>query len=77
MEDGSYPHPDISPVECVMDARSALRWMKENADSLHIDPKKIAAAGQSAGGQLALSTGLIACWEREEMKFGLSLPITI
>ena len=58
-KDGSIPHPDITPVECVKDARSAMRWIRENADEFHIDPKKIVACGQSAGGHLALSTALI------------------
>ena len=58
-EDGRFPHPDITPVESVMDARSAVRWLKENAGTWHIDPEKVIVAGQSAGGQLALSTALI------------------
>ena len=58
-EDGSVPHPDITPVECVKDARSAMRWIRENAIEFHINPQKIVACGQSAGGQLALSTALI------------------
>jgi len=58
-EDGRIPHPDITPVECVMDSRSAMRWIRENADEFHIDPNKIVACGQSAGGLLALSTALI------------------
>ena len=58
-EDGSIPHPNITPVECVKDARSAMRWIRENTDEFHIDPNKIVACGQSAGGQLALSTALI------------------
>ena len=57
-EDGTVPHPDITLVECVKDARSALRWVRENASSFHIDPDKIIAGGQSAGGQLALSTAM-------------------
>lgn len=57
--DGSYPHPQITPVECVKDARSALRWLRENAEQLQIDPEKIVAGGQSAGGQLALATALL------------------
>ena len=57
--DGSYPHPDISPIESVKDARSAIRWLRSNADSLGIDPDKIVVGGQSAGGQLALSTALL------------------
>ena len=58
-EDGSYPHPEITPVESTKDARSAIRWLRENAASLKINPDKIVVGGQSAGGQLALSTALI------------------
>jgi acetyl esterase len=58
-EDGTVPHPDITPVECVKDARSALRWIRANAAGFNIDPDRIVASGQSAGGQLALSTALI------------------
>ncbi len=58
-EDGTYPDPEITPVESVKDARSAIRWLRENAAALKIDPGKIVAGGQSAGGQLALSTALM------------------
>ncbi len=58
-KDGTIPHPDITPVECVKDVRSAIRWIRENASEFGIDPEKIVAIGQSAGGQLALSTALI------------------
>jgi acetyl esterase/lipase len=57
--DGSYPNPDISPIESVKDARSAIRWMRENARSLGINPDKIVVGGQSAGGQMALGTELL------------------
>ena len=57
--DGSYPHPNISPIESVKDARSAIRWIRSYADSLRIDSDKIVVGGQSAGGQLALSTALL------------------
>jgi len=56
--DGSYPHPDITLVESVKDARSAVRWLRENAQDLRIDPEKIVVSGQSAGGQLTWSTAL-------------------
>lgn len=58
-EDGSYPDPEITPIESVKDARSAIRWLRENAAALKIDPGKIVVGGQSAGGQLALSTALM------------------
>ena len=57
-EGGTVPHPDISLIECVKDARSALRWIRGHADEYRIDPDKIVACGQSAGGQLALGTAL-------------------
>jgi acetyl esterase/lipase len=57
-DDGTYPHPDITPIESVKDARSAIRWLRENAESLKIDPEKIVVGGQSSGGQLTLSTAL-------------------
>ncbi len=57
--DGTYPNPDITPIEAVKDARSAIRWLRAHADSLNIDSEKIAVGGQSAGGQLALSTALL------------------
>ena len=58
-EDGRVPHPEITPVESVKDARSALRWVKDHAGKWNIDTEKVIAAGQSAGGQLALSTALL------------------
>jgi len=56
---GEVPVKGITPVECVMDARSAMRFVRKNAERLYIDTNRIVAAGQSAGGQLALSTAMI------------------
>lgn len=38
----------------------AIGYIRENAEKWHIDPKKIAVCGFSAGGHLALSSGLLA-----------------
>ncbi len=57
--DGTYPNPNITPVESSKDARSAIRWLRENAEMLKINPEKIVVGGQSAGGQLALGTALL------------------
>lgn len=59
IDNGITPSKTISPIEAVMDARSAIRWVRENASRFHLDPNKIVVAGQSAGGQLALSTAMI------------------
>ncbi len=42
----------------IQDARAAVRFLRANAKTYDIDPEKIAAAGFSAGGHLALLLGL-------------------
>ncbi|MHB1558751.1 MAG: alpha/beta hydrolase fold domain-containing protein [Isosphaeraceae bacterium] len=41
------------------DLREAVRWTRRHAGELGIDPDRIAAAGQSAGGHLAMLLGTI------------------
>ena len=50
---------NTSPVECIKDARSALRFLKQNHAIFNIDPQKIIASGGSAGGHIAAATGTI------------------
>ena len=42
----------------IEDARAAVRFLRTNAATYHLDPDKIAAGGFSAGGHLALLLGL-------------------
>lgn len=53
-----YEH-GTSVFESVSDAKSAIRWIRENAEKYNIDTSRIIAAGASAGGHLAASTGTI------------------
>ncbi len=46
------------PDACVADGKSAIRWVRENAQRLGIDPQRIAAGGGSAGGHIAAATGI-------------------
>ena len=46
------------PTACINDAKSAMRWVRSNAQKFGVDPKRIAAAGGSAGGHLAAFVGL-------------------
>lgn len=41
----------------VEDAKCAVRWMRASAAKLHVDPQRIAVAGGSAGGHLAMMVG--------------------
>jgi acetyl esterase/lipase len=43
----------VAPIDAMADARAVIRWMRGHADSLDIDPERIAAYGWSAGGHLA------------------------
>jgi acetyl esterase/lipase len=55
------PYGPDSPVpvfECVRDVRSAIRYVREHAAELGIDPSKITASGASAGGHLAAALAL-------------------
>ena len=45
--------------EIIKDAGSAVRWTRERAHRLGIDPGKIIALGHSAGGHLAASTAML------------------
>ena len=47
-----------SPIECIQDAKSAIRYVRTHAKELGINPNLIIAAGGSAGGHLAACTVL-------------------
>lgn len=42
---------------CVEDVKCAVRWMRANAEKLHVDPNRIAVIGGSAGGHLSMMVG--------------------
>jgi len=43
----------VEPDACAEDGKSAVRWLRQNAAMLGIDPDRIVASGGSAGGYLA------------------------
>ncbi|MBI4623820.1 MAG: alpha/beta hydrolase fold domain-containing protein [Verrucomicrobia bacterium] len=51
--------PGLPPGEsykrvCVTDAKSAIRWMKQHAAELGLDPRRLIVGGGSAGGHIAV-----------------------
>ena len=53
---------NTSPFECVKDAKSAIRYLRQHAGALGIDANRIVASGGSAGGHLAA-----ACFTNESL----------
>ncbi len=47
---------DSTPFESLKDAKSAFRYLRENASELNIDPNLIVGSGGSAGGHLAAAS---------------------
>lgn len=47
-----------TPEKCVMDARSAMRYLRRNASALGVDPARVIAGGSSAGAHLATALGV-------------------
>lgn len=58
----------VTPKECVDDARAAMRWFRQNAGKLGVDPDKIVASGGSAGGHIAACTTLMPASEGKDEK---------
>src|SRR3954468_6322603 len=48
-----YPFP-----AAVYDVKAAVQWLRANADKYHVDPDRIGATGDSAGGHLAMFLGV-------------------
>lgn len=56
---------NTTPFESLMDAKSAIRYIRKNALKFSVAPSKIVAAGGSAGGQLAAATALTKKYNEE------------
>lgn len=60
------------PDKCVEDAKSAVRWLRQHAAELGIDPDKVIASGGSAGGHIAACTALVTAYDAETDPKGIS-----
>ena len=53
IKDGPFP-------ACLHDVKNSVRWLRANAEKYNVDPERIGAYGNSAGGTLALTVALTA-----------------
>lgn len=51
-------HPGPTWPQNLHDCKTAVRWLRANAERLHVDPAHIGVIGGSAGGHLAAMVGL-------------------
>lgn len=51
--------PGITVKDCLLDGKSALRYVIAHAEELGIDPKRIVVAGGSAGGAMASAAAMV------------------
>jgi len=49
------------PVEAVADAREAIRWLRQQAETLTIDPARVTACGAAGGAFLVLLPAIPGC----------------
>ena len=69
---------NTTPFECVMDGKSALRWIRKNAAKLGVDPERIGAGGGSAGGHVAAAVATVPGLNEEGEDLSIScLPDTL
>lgn len=55
---GTGAHSNIEHPQQVRDYKRAIKWLKDNASALHIDPDRVIASGYSAGAGLAMAAAL-------------------
>jgi len=61
-----------TPFESLKDAKSAVRFIRTNAQRFYIDTTQIIAAGGSAGGHLAAATALIEDYNEDSDDLSVS-----
>ncbi len=65
-------HPGATPEQAMADARSAMRWVRQNAADMRIAPEKIVGVGASAGAHAILAAALITGYDEPDEDANIS-----
>ena len=63
---------DTLPYQCVADGKSSIRWIRQHASTLGVDPDRIAAGGGSSGAQVAAATATTMTFDEPSENLGVS-----
>ncbi|MDA3839359.1 MAG: alpha/beta hydrolase [Candidatus Delongbacteria bacterium] len=72
-----YDRHGTMPFAAIEDAKSAIRWVRENAEELQIDTNRIIAAGNSCGAAMVIATGLLDSLDNPSENLNISSKPTV
>lgn len=61
-----------SVADCLMDAKSAIRWLRTHAEELQIDATQVVVGGGSGGAALAADAAMIDGWDAADDDLAIS-----
>lgn len=64
----------FTPLQAICDVKSAVRWIRNHEDLLHIDGQKIIVCGASAGGYLAVASIMFENINDDDSELTDSIP---
>lgn len=71
-----YRHSGIAPFPAqIADAKNAIRFLRSNAETYHINPENIIVSGDSSGGHTAMFVGFSGGEETDNLFPGISASV--
>ena len=68
----TFQYGKAEPPEGLKDCKAAIRYIRQHAKELGVDPDRIVAAGASAGGHLAAASGTVKGFEHPDQDLSVS-----
>jgi acetyl esterase/lipase len=68
----TYSRYKAQPFTCVEDGKSAVRYVRQHAKEIGINPNKLAVGGGSAGGHVAAATATVKDYDCEKDDLSIS-----